>query len=40
MTEGLKGFISIDSAPLQRKYVTGIEIWLLKRMEQATDTKF
>lgn len=31
--EKLKGFISIDSAPLQRKYVTGIEIWLLKRME-------
>ena len=29
----LKGFISIDSAPLQRKYVTAIEIWLLKRME-------
>ncbi len=29
----LKGFISIDSAPLQRSYVTGIEIWLLKRME-------
>lgn len=29
----LKGFISIDSAPLQRQYVTGIEIWLLKRME-------
>ena len=29
----LSGFISIDSAPLQRKYVTGIEIWLLKRME-------
>lgn len=29
----LKGFVSIDSAPLQRKYVTGIEIWLLKRME-------
>ncbi len=27
------GFISIDSAPLQRRYVTGIEIWLLKRME-------
>lgn len=26
-------FISIDSAPLQRKYVTWIEIWLLKRME-------
>lgn len=29
----LKGFISIDSAPLQREYVTAIEIWLLKRME-------
>lgn len=29
----LKGFISIDSAPLQRQYVTGMEIWLLKRME-------
>ena len=29
----LCGFISIDSAPLQRQYVTGIEIWLLKRME-------
>lgn len=29
----LKGFISIDSAPLQRSYVSGIEIWLLKRME-------
>ena len=29
----LSGFISIDSAPLQRKYVTGIEIGLLKRME-------
>lgn len=29
----LKGFISIDSAPLQRKYLTGIELWLLKRME-------
>ncbi len=29
----LKGFVSIDSAPLQRKYVTGMEIWLLKRME-------
>lgn len=32
-SERLKGFVSIDSAPLQRKYVTGIEIWLLKRME-------
>lgn len=31
--ENLKGFVSIDSAPLQRKYVTGMEIWLLKRME-------
>ena len=29
----LKGFVVIDSAPLQRRYVTGIEIWLLKRME-------
>lgn len=29
----LKGFISIDSAPLQRKYVTAAEIWLLKKME-------
>ena len=29
----LKGFISVDSAPLQKKYMTGIEIWLLKRME-------
>ena len=31
--EKIKGFISIDSAPLQREYVTSIEIWLLKRME-------
>ena len=31
--EKLKGFVSIDSAPLQREYVTGAEIWLLKRME-------
>lgn len=29
----LAGFISIDSAPLQRKFVTAAEIWLLKRME-------
>ncbi|MBR0453246.1 MAG: alpha/beta hydrolase [Bacteroidales bacterium] len=29
----LRGFISIDSAPLQREYVTALEIWLLKRME-------
>ena len=27
------GFVCIDSAPLQRKYVTGVEIWLLKRCE-------
>ena len=26
------GFISIDSAPLQRKYSTAAEIWLLRRM--------
>ncbi|HOE99965.1 MAG TPA: alpha/beta hydrolase [Spirochaetota bacterium] len=31
--ENLKGFISIDSAPLQKKYMTGIELWLIKRME-------
>ena len=31
--EELKGFVSIDSAPLQRKYVTWWEIWLLKKME-------
>ncbi|MCR5416926.1 MAG: alpha/beta hydrolase [Pseudobutyrivibrio sp.] len=31
--EKLKGFVSVDSAPLQRRYVTGLEIWLLKRME-------
>ena len=31
--EKLTGFISIDSAPMQRHYMTGIEIWLLKRME-------
>ena len=31
--EKLKGFISIDSAPLQREYVTAAEIWLLKRMD-------
>lgn len=28
----MRGFIAIDSAPLQRRYVTAIEIWLLKRM--------
>ena len=31
--EKLAGFVSIDSAPLQRKYVTAAELWLLKRME-------
>lgn len=29
----LKGFVSIDSAPLQREFVSAAEIWLLKRME-------
>ncbi len=29
----LRGFIAIDSAPLQRQYVTGMELWMLKRME-------
>ena len=28
----LSGFVSIDSAPLQRQYVTAAEIYLLKRM--------
>ncbi|MBQ2935329.1 MAG: alpha/beta hydrolase [Lachnospiraceae bacterium] len=31
--EKLKGFVSVDSAPLQRKYLTVAELWLLKRME-------
>ena len=29
----MSAFISIDSAPLQRRYVTKAEIWMLKRME-------
>ena len=29
----IKGFVAIDSAPLQRSYASGLEIWLLKRME-------
>ncbi len=29
----LKGFVSIDSAPLQREYMTAAEIWMLKGME-------
>ena len=33
LPDKLRGFISIDSAPLQREYVTAAEIWLLKRME-------
>ena len=32
-SEKLRGFISIDSAPLQRQYLTGAELWLLKRKE-------
>ena len=31
--EKLCGFVSVDSAPLQREYVTAAEIWMLKRME-------
>jgi pimeloyl-ACP methyl ester carboxylesterase len=31
--EKLKGFISIDSAPLQRQYVTAAEIWSLRKMK-------
>lgn len=31
--EKLSGFVSVDSAPLQREYVTAAELWLLKRME-------
>lgn len=29
----LRGFISVDSTPLGRVYFTGIELWLLERME-------
>ena len=28
----IKGFISIDSAPLQKSYMTAMEIWLLERV--------
>ena len=31
--EKIRGFISIDSAPLKREYYTAAELWLLKRME-------
>ncbi len=30
---GLEAFVSIDSAPLQREYISSFEIWLLERME-------
>ena len=29
----IRGFVSIDSAPMQREFVTGMEIFLLKHME-------
>ena len=29
----ITGFISIDSAPLQKSYMTAMEIWLLERVE-------
>lgn len=29
----IKGFISIDSAPLKREYLTKIELWFLKHVE-------
>ena len=28
---GVRAFVSIDSAPIQRKYMTAAEIWLLRR---------
>lgn len=31
--EKIRGFMSIDSAPLKRGYYTAAELWLLKRME-------
>ena len=31
--EKLKGLFIIDSSPLKREYYTGIELWLLERME-------
>jgi len=30
--DDVSGFISIDSAPLQRQYYTGIELWLLRNI--------
>ncbi len=32
-SDKIGGFVVIDSAPLQRKFVTTLELWLLKRME-------
>jgi len=29
----LCGFVAIDSAPLQRKFITAVELWLLKHIE-------
>ena len=29
----IKGFISIDSAPLKKSYISAMEIWLLERVE-------
>ena len=31
--EKLHGFVSIDSAPLQREYVTSAEIWMLRETD-------
>lgn len=31
--EKLAGFVAVDSAPLQREYMSSWEIWLLKRIE-------
>ena len=31
--DDVRGFLSIDSAPLQRSYYTAFELWLLARME-------
>ncbi len=28
-----KGFVCIDSAPLQRSYITAVELWMLKNVE-------
>lgn len=32
-SEKLNGIVTIDSPPLQRRYYTVIELWLLKRVE-------